>query len=280
MTDFESSSKTIMMTLPSDVETDGRYEDNIPSKFTVPLCSSFDVNSGERWEVALSEVTIPNTIHNVTGEMATIKTMRNKIVVVEDSDENVEEKTVSTFGEIKLPSAAYNVRDFLDILNMELSLYNFTSRFGYFEEINRITYKKAKKEHFVFHPDLAEALGLDTDHYVYKNVQMLYDQQMTFSNRPRLDAFVEHIFIYVGIIQYSRVGDTLAPLIRTVLIDRDRLQTGMNASIHFEPRELVYHRVAKPHFKEISVMLCDSYGTLVKFNGGKTVLTLKFVRVS
>lgn len=58
-----------IVTLVSNVNTLGVYEDNTRANFRTPLSRSLDLTGG-KWEVALGEIYIPNYIANITPGMA------------------------------------------------------------------------------------------------------------------------------------------------------------------------------------------------------------------
>ena len=93
-----------------------------------------------------------------------------------------------------------------------------------------------------------------------------------------------HVFVYIDIIEYQHVADTKAPLLR--VFDRKvRFQYGAiqqsEPQTTIEFRDLQFKKLMLSNIQSIKVELRTESGKLVPFFGsGRTILTLKFKKVS
>jgi len=82
------------------------------------------------------------------------------------------------------------------------------------------------------------------------------------------------MFVYCGLVHCVPVGDTQAPLLRIINVERG---SGSIYQKYFEkPR---YLPVQKRHFDTVEVDIRNDYGETMAFDAGKLIITLHFRRV-
>lgn len=81
---------------------------------------------------------------------------------------------------------------------------------------------------------------------------------------------INNIYIYSDIIKYQYIGDTLAPLLRTINIP-SKLST--ESVIYDSPH---YIPVNKSSISTINIKITDELGNNIRFERGKTILKLHF----
>ena len=80
------------------------------------------------------------------------------------------------------------------------------------------------------------------------------------------------VYVYTDIIHDCAVGDTQAPLLRSMAIDP---QSPLNVQTFSFPN-LIFHPLKQSHFKEITVYLRDSTGRPIPFEHGEVSVVLTF----
>ena len=94
----------------SDADTEGIYPENRGGNFTIPLYDSTFLDHTQ-WEVGLSEISFPNTFHNIHGDMTKV-TLGNR----------------SSFLDIRIPSGRYSPQGFVNTLNIIVSELQLISK--------------------------------------------------------------------------------------------------------------------------------------------------------
>ena len=83
------------------------------------------------------------------------------------------------------------------------------------------------------------------------------------------------IFIYSNIAASSLVGNTFAPLLRTVHLEiDDKMET-----LHKNYTTIHYFPVCTSEFDTVEVQLCNVYGDNMVFYGGESAIVLHFRKV-
>lgn len=121
------------------------------------------------------------------------------------------------------------------------------------------------------------------DHYFY--FQGLFGEIMGVNNKllnTRIDNvpvdnfdenfyFIRSLYVYTDIVKYQYVGDSLAPLLRNVVVPNNKLTTQniVYDSPHYLP-------VNKSTIETINIRITDELGNNIKFRRGKTIVKLHF----
>lgn len=86
---------------------------------------------------------------------------------------------------------------------------------------------------------------------------------------------INNIFIYCDLLEPIRVGNTLAPLLRTISYNSKQY----GEMIHVNYTNPMYVKVNKSYVDTVEVMMCDAIGKVVPFSEGLTIVVLHFKRV-
>lgn len=86
---------------------------------------------------------------------------------------------------------------------------------------------------------------------------------------------ITNLFIYCDLCEPIRVGDTQAPLLRTVAFNQKKYGEMINLN-YINP---MYVKVNKTFIDTVQIMICDASGELIPFNEGLTTVILHFKRV-
>lgn len=90
--------------------------------------------------------------------------------------------------------------------------------------------------------------------------------------RINLNRGIFALFVYIDIVQYSIVGQSMSRLLRIV-----HLPDTTFGKVHcHSPSTPIYLPLAKTSFDTVEVKICDAYGRLIPFQGSKVILTLSF----
>lgn len=83
------------------------------------------------------------------------------------------------------------------------------------------------------------------------------------------------LFVYTDLVQTQLVGCTETDLLKEVVIN-----TSFKGRTQFEPRRIQYIPVRKNRFDTVEVGISETNGPQTRFDGGETILTIKFKRRS
>lgn len=83
--------------------------------------------------------------------------------------------------------------------------------------------------------------------------------------------FIRSLYVYTDIVKYQYVGDTVAPLLRNVVVPNNTLTTQnvMYDSPHYLP-------VNKSVIETINIRITDELGNNINFRRGKSICKLHF----
>lgn len=121
--------------------------------------------------------------------------------------------------------------------------------------------------HYKFEGVIADLLGLNNILLNSKTAQIKI-------NSDYLKSFyvISSLYIYSDIIKYQYVGDTLAPLLRNVVVTPNKNYTIRN-NIYDSPQ---YIPVNRSVIDTINIQITDEFGKNIRFTGGKSIVKLNF----
>ena len=90
-----------------------------------------------------------------------------------------------------------------------------------------------------------------------------------------LNGGLHNLFIYCDLLEHVNVGDTLAPLLRTVAVSG---AVGESVTRVFSPPRYIPMR--RTNFESIEIDIKDDLGEPVAFEGGRVVVTVHCRRVN
>ena len=103
--------------LPSDGDTRGIYPKNTRGEFTIPIAPPIDCTEIKKiWEVAITDVTIPTSVYNISEEM-------DRRICVGSFNAN-KPHDAGLYGEFEFPAGQYKPLEFVEVFNEFLRYMN------------------------------------------------------------------------------------------------------------------------------------------------------------
>lgn len=287
------SDDSFLCYLPSATgDKGGLTRENTPATFVVPLPRR--VTLSPEWRVGLAEITTPTYYENIRAPWS--QTIVARYPKKEFSGLPGGPATTTAQKRIRVKEGLYTPRSFAMAVNKELDRIAFpgpppafvpqkafNGRLKYEEnERKMIFYVKAGESIRVEPGPLRRMLGLSDDDPLEISHPFLPDGSkpkkankiLRPTGRCNFDINGGQMFVYADIVEYSMVGNTMAPLLRVVPI-------GLTEECSVRHREFTnahYHRLKSKDFKSIEVQLCNAYGEPMPFSQGDSHLVLHFKR--
>ena len=112
--------KSFSVFLPSDGDEHGIFPENTRGEFTIPLAKPIDCTDVKRnWQVALTDITIPTTVYNITKEMDR-RICLGSFRPNPPHDEGL-------YGEFVFPAGQYTPQRFVETFNVMTKYINMWS---------------------------------------------------------------------------------------------------------------------------------------------------------
>jgi hypothetical protein len=276
--------KSFYLTLPSDSSMD-KFHNNTATEFTTKLKHSLELKG--RWEVALVELQYPDTILNITEDVAmSVQQYYNllgKEIDYRDAD--------CREFEILVPRGCYaSAEDLLNVIRKQvpdMRVYDMTTH---------ITEKSVRSAAVGDHKIPAFTISMNRHKVeiciISPKIGVTFDdkhlQQMLGYAKDRVEGLGTHtadkpvnltlgnqsIFVYCDIADYSLVGDSATQFLRNVPIKGH--EHGIVSEKFDSPH---YVPVLPSYFETIHVHLANDLGDSIEFATGKTVVKLHFRQV-
>ena len=148
------------------------------------------------------------------------------------------------------------------LLNAYVDLYGI--KLSYSSNSDRIELTVSYGNEIRFDRVLRSLLGLVTDKIVCSGKTLA-------ENNPNLERDFYNFYIYCNIVEYTRVGNIAAPLLRTLPLSSSKKQL-----INREFFNKMYVPINRNVINRIDITICDDVGKIIPFRSGNTVLTLHF----
>ena len=273
---FISEKNSFTITLVSSASMN-IFNDNSLASFKNLLSENIDLQ-GE-WRVALTEITFPTHINNVTDTKlvyykkdkvkASLKVAKEKISRPYDGEKGeitkgVYDEIEKIFNEINRKIDLDNISYSIDPITKHLSLW-----MHYWEGI---TFESPQIPSILGFKGLRDGIGYHIGYKESSHIHSTLTSQNLISDYPvDISAGTQMMFIYLDIIRYQIVGDTKAPLLRVIDTNR-RVKNGYACSIEPNHRKvfsnLDYKKLLVNNIQSIAVNLRTETGRLVPFAGG------------
>ena len=252
------------LTLPSNSSMN-YFPKNTLTNFTTKL--HHEISLTDDWEVGLSEIILPKNWFNVD---------KNQYVQIKHYVE--EEGMVFTSDKYFIPPGYYTkIESLVSRINAAISHINTREnpiiKLAVISETSIEVIIDTDHE-IIFSEGLYDVLGIHERYRVLFrnmsggelrqaiNVKPLYDNTQTF-------------YIYCDILENVAVGDTLAPLLRTIDVEGER-----GTMIHRNFDQPRYLPVQKKNFDTLEILIKDGLGREVPFDKGTLIVTLHFRRAN
>lgn len=260
------NSNQFYLTLPSNSSKD-YFPKNTVSKYTTHLPRQIRLEGDGEWEMALVEAHYPCSFMTVDEESCIW--LDYKLVLpsipVTLSVEHIM---------LKMKPGYYkNITDLLKMINKAKDVTQYLY-FEYDKEQDRVKITTMvdgiSKVHFT------EALSLQLGFDPYENV---LSNDLTAIWPPNLTmGLPTHLYVYCDLIEPQLIGDTTAPLLKIVNIDRENYTHGAHKTVHFISPH--YAPVMKGTFETIDIDLRDHASKKASFLFGTSYVKLHFKRVA
>lgn len=256
------NSNQFYLTLPSNSSKD-YFPKNTVSRYTTHLPRQIRLD-GE-WEMALVEAHYPCSFLNVNDESCIWLTYTLKISAIP--------LTISTEQVmLKMKPGYYkNISELLKMINGVWNMLQYLF-FEYDKKMDRvkITIMADGISNLHFSHELALQLGFDPYEKAGTN-------NLTGLWSPNLPmGLPTHMYVYCDLIEPQMIGDTTAPLLKIINIDRDNYIHGAHKTVHFTSPH--YVPVMKGTFETIDIDLREHTGKKASFIFGTSYVKLHFKR--
>lgn len=270
------------------------FPENRTSNFKVHL--SKEVNLEGQWQAALSELSYPHTIYNVTG--------KNNVIFVKYMYYEDEHKETNV-DKLIVPEGYYsNLEDLLKAINEvfhnEYSMNLFADNLSPTNHAVVVVDKEKLQKHCQ-HSVLSgqgreiEEVEADEDYHFGSVLEIMLEGrlaiQLGFAPTDNLVDFVlspnaaninfglpQQIFVYIDIIEPQIISDYCVQVIKIVkTLDRD---TQFSDVVSREILNRNYMPLNKRRFQTISIDLRDSIGDFIPFRSGTSIVTVHFKKLS
>lgn len=249
------------ITLPSNTKGKISNSENTLSSYTTYLAKPLNLRND--WEIGLVEVIYPLSFYNVRNAtdcgIDFVEVKPGKLYSFENSHKTIPPGYYSKPAELmKLLNDALFVK-----ANLEGEEDRFLGLFEYSFESGHVQFTSNSPHtgDLVFSEGLKDLLGFS------KTNITLPPYQAVRTDKPlRLNLFVpDQLFIYSDLVSNVFVGDSLAPLLRAVVVDSEK-SFGTTISKSFESPH--YVKLAKNYFNSIDINIRNSLGDLAPFQFG------------
>lgn len=248
------------LTLPSNSSI-LYYPNNTTTKFSTHLPQQITLKGV--WQVALVEFHYPCTFQNVREGANTVYIYTHH----EDEDESKYEIHASVLKS----GTYYNAESLINLLNTDTTIAKYY-QFEYnmengFCKVASSTSLAKNVTNFELPRGITLQLGMDLESKL---------PTMTRPCNVRLGLPAE-LYVYCDVIEPQLIGDTMAPLLRIVSVDKASYIYGdQKTCIFFQPH---YVRVLVNQFDNIEVDIRIESGAAVPFQFGTSLVKLHFRRV-
>jgi hypothetical protein len=238
------------MNLPSNASLK-TYPKNTLASYTTHLPSTVQLNG--QWEVALVEVSYPRTWYNITAGQC--------YATIHDKRDN-------TATDVHIPEGYYhNVEEILSILNDAFHEFGNVTNASFNSRSRKVSFGLTSTMTIILNKSLADILG-------FEQLEMCGPSYALSATAGDINRGCNTLFVYCDVAEDVIVGDTKAPLLRTVNVEGEYGDT-----VHKIYSTPLYVPVRKSQFDTIEINIRDETGQLVPFTFGRTIVTLHFRRV-
>ena len=255
--------------LPSNVP--GLAQNNHLAHFKVALPER--IRLWGAWEVGLAEIFIPSYSFNIKPPLT------SSVVIYTKGTSNSQSLRWRRHLRVRIPEGRYKPKDYARTFNKmvedDVGPVKVKSRIRYDEHSNRIVFMVGFGEMVeVDNVKLRRMFGMRRDVFALSNSKL---GKKIFVMPQPCDFNVNGttMFVYSNIMASSPVGNTFAPLLRTVHLEIDDKME----MLHKNYTMIHYFPVRTSEFDTIEVQLCNVYGDNMVFYGGESAIVLHFRKV-
>lgn len=243
------------------------FPQNTVTSYTTHLPKQIRLE-GDEWEIALVEAHYPCSFMTVG---------KNARITIDYTSVFTRTTLIETEHVVaKLKSGYYrNITALLEEINTNADIVEFLEM-TYDKDLDRVRIRllNTNVTKFSLSHELALQLGFDNIQYeLMTNITELIGLWAP----NLLMGLPAHIYVYCDLVEPQLIGDTTAPLLKIVNIDRERYAHGVYKSVIYTTPH--YVPVVKTTFDTIEVDLRDHTGEKLPFIFGTSYVKLHFKRV-
>ena len=249
------------VTLPSNSSMN-YYPENTVTKYKTHLAQPISLEGD--WEVGLYECEYHRTWYNVEEK-------DSKILFEHIKDGRVVSER------IHIPHGYYtNIEELTDRINTSFIVFGVENGITQMPQlrVDKLTRKISihifSGMRIIFSPGIGNILGYDDKEDVM-NVFGPTNSVITLHNTYNTEVNCQSLFVYCDILEHVIVGDTKAPLLRSISV------SGKHGDIVREIYDKpMYVPIQKKHFESVEIDIRTDFGEPVPFVNGKSLMTLHF----
>ena len=237
------------VTLPSNASLD-IYPNNKISHYTTKFAKPIDLNG--IWEVSLAEVQYIQSWYSLTEEDSICHIIQRDGKRTQNSNFNI------------TPGYYKNIDEVVSEINNNLKKMELGIELFYNRMKNKI--RIVSQKHFAFKANgkLAYMLGMNPG-------VPITAREPEAPNPSDIHAGFYTMYVYTDVIEYQRVGDSFAPLLRCVHItgENNKVVTITYDKLHYVP-------LTKNHITDIVIEVKTDQNKPIPFSYGKFIAKLHF----
>jgi hypothetical protein len=265
------------MTLPSNASINSHPE-NTAAQFRTTLAQPVEVTGD--WEVALTEIYLPNNWFNITQNECWFEVNNERFVIPEGlypSVKSVMNKMVQLLREKQQFSVAES-KEFNRALN-DTIINNLRQRtrivLSYVKPWKRIAFIIPNELEMTMSVSLMKILGFQSFEKRVETSAAPSSVIMLAQDEPELLLKSFMMYVYCDLVEPGLVGDTKVPLLRVVNVNKHLFE--ISSRIYTSP---IYVPLQKKSFGTVEVNIMTDTGDPMPFASGKSVVVLHFRRTS
>ncbi|KAI1278059.1 hypothetical protein HDE_14406 [Halotydeus destructor] len=239
-----------------------------------------EVNVSDDYEVALTEISFTKSWYALTTTQdvmlrefhldlwRNIGTIKQSVTIDPESIvADVNEKVKAYVAKIPpIPFTTYPGLQYDKTRRLVTQVYGHTPMIGNLSKMDVISLR--------FSYELQNILGLRDEYFVGPVESAGYEDPVSLDAGRTVDlqAGVHSIFVYSDIVKHSRVGNDANQLLRMVPLPK----ADFGDQVNIEFKNPIYLPIESTHITTIEMQLRDDSGEFIKFNHGRTFVTLHF----
>ena len=264
------------MTLPSNSSM-SYHPHNTAAQFRTTLAQPVELTGD--WEVALTEIYLPNNWFNITQNECWFELNNERFMIPEGlypSVKTVMDQMMQLLREKRQFSDA-DSREYNRPLNDSI-IANMQRRtrivLGYVKPWDKVVFIIPIELELTMSVSLMKILGFQS----FRRIETSPAPSsviMLAQDKPEIYAKSFMMYIYCDLVEPGLVGDTKVPLLRVVSVNKHAFE--ITSRIYTSP---IYVPLQKKSFGTVEVNIMTDTGDPMPFASGKSVITLHFRRTS
>lgn len=268
------------LTLPSNSSLN-IHPNNKPEAYSVQL--SQPITLAGNWEVALMEIQYPNNWHNLTEQSIWNLTATR----MTEEDDKPKQDIINCQVQVRIGNFP-TIQALCEHVTNEIAeavWKKFPKKFDKSQKVMKVEFHEATQRtrlvpvppftaafiHCTTGKQLLQMLGWMEESEAQRFTMI--SSEFHIYKPPRIRGIFQSMYIYCDAVAHQIVGDTKAPLLRTINLG---MKNRPVAAISFD--RPFYVPIMKNYISTLEIELRNDSGHLMRFPFGKTILVLHFRR--